>query len=89
MTARAFVVDIAQNGTAQPLDLLVDLDGNGRCDSEDAELAGYKVLSGEEVMKIQQIYGLLPTLPKDLDDNGSFGSRVAPAGPGRITQPPR
>jgi hypothetical protein len=86
VTIRAFVV----NGTAPSV--LSDLNGDGFVGAKDAVLAGYQLVSGEEVMQMVGFYDdnldVFPLL-FDFDGNGdALGKFVAPGGPGQITQVP-
>jgi hypothetical protein len=86
VTLRAFVV----NGTAPSV--LSDQDGDGIIGAKDAALAGYQLLSGEEVIQVVVFYDdsfeVLPML-YDFDGNGeAIATLVAPGGPGKITKVP-
>ncbi len=75
---------------------LADEDGDGDVDSNDAELAGYTVLSNEVHFSVIQydrrvcFGGGMMAMLWDLDLNGTeeVGS-VCPAGPGDLKRPPR
>ena len=86
---RAFVV----SGTAPSV--LQDADGDGDVDAGDATLAGYRVISSEETVKLRQYHdtvcavGLANVVYADFDGNGSAQYPYpCPAGPGQITPPP-
>lgn len=83
VTARVFVV----NGVAP--DQLQDLNGNGICDIDDAQLAGEQTLSTERVVRFRQLHELYFGFAFDFDGDGDIGDTVAPGGPGALTQPPR
>jgi hypothetical protein len=88
---RAFLV----SGIAPSV--LSDLDHNGVVNAVDAKLAGYNVISNEQVFRVR-LYStdnctgvpFLNVFYADLDHNGHDTSIfVCPAGPGQITKPPR
>lgn len=86
----AFVV--SGNAPAQ----LADEDGDGDVDSDDAELAGFTVLSNEIQFSVMQydkrrcFGGGYMAMLWDLDGNGNAEmGDVCPAGPGDIKRPPR
>ena len=88
---RAFLV----SGTAPSV--LSDLDHDGAITAADAKLAGYNVISNEQVVRFRQYstdictgVPLLNVFYADLDGNGHDTSLfVCPAGPGQITKPPK
>jgi hypothetical protein len=88
---RAFVV----SGVAPSV--LSDGNGDGAVTASDATLAGYNVISNEEVVRVRQYHGeicggvpFLDVFYADLDGNGrAIAYLVCPAGPGQITKPPR
>lgn len=88
---RAFLV----SGTAPST--LADLDHDGRVTAADARLAGYDVISNEEVVRVRQYATdictgtpLVNVVYADFDGNGVATSPfVCPAGPGQITRPPQ
>lgn len=88
---RAFVV----SGVAPSV--LSDGNGDGIVTASDATLAGYNVISNEEIVRVRQYHGeicggvpLLDVFYADLDGNGrAIAYLVCPAGPGQITRPPR
>jgi len=86
VTVRAFVV----NGTAPSV--LADLNGDGFVGAKDAALAGYQLLSGEEVIQLRGYYeNIIQAIPLlfDFDGNGeAAGMFVAPGGPGQIVKVP-
>ena len=87
---RAFIV----NGIAPSV--LADMNHDGVVSPEDARLAGYTVISNEQVIRVRQYATdictgtpLLNVFYADFDGNGHDTSIfVCPAGPGRITRPP-
>ena len=87
---RAFLV----NGIAPSV--LADLNHDNVVSAEDARLAGYTVISNEQVFRVRQYATdictgtpLLNVFYADFDGNGrDTGIFVCPAGPGRITKPP-
>ncbi len=89
VTLRAFLVEGIAPGRID------DLDGNGVMDSKDAELAGFRLLSNEAVMEVEQYYqhaeDLLAPTRFDLDGDGFAACTPleAPGGPGTVTPPPR
>ena len=92
VTIRAFVV----NGQVPPavagnrwLDELEDANGDGVVDIKDAEQAGWRLLSGQAILKITQLGMVLPQIYFDLDGDGEAGSLVLPPDPGSIEDPPR
>lgn len=89
VTLRAFLVNIDAYGPNEPLDVVEDLNGNGKCDAHDAYLAGYQLLSREEEVRFSQFHEFEVGLVTDFDGNGDAGSVVAPAGRGTIRFPPR
>jgi hypothetical protein len=77
--------------------VLSDLDHNGIVNGADAKLAGYNVISNEQVFRVR-LYStdnctgipFLNVFYADFDHNGHDTSIfVCPAGPGQITKPPR
>jgi hypothetical protein len=88
---RAFLV----SGIAPSV--LSDLDHNGIVNGVDAKLAGYNVISNEQVFRVRLFstdnctgVPLLNVFYADFDHNGHDTSIfVCPAGPGQITPPPR
>ena len=88
---RAFMV----SGTAPSA--LSDLNGDGQVTAGDATLAGYRVISNEQVVRVREYstdictgVPLLNVFYADLDQNGRDTSIfVCPAGPGQITKPPK
>jgi hypothetical protein len=82
-TVRVFVVD----GVAP--DILEDVSGNGRIDSYDAELMGYRVLSNQGTTRFRQWAEIFCNFPYDFDGDGFGGTCVAPGRPGGIVRPPR
>ncbi|HSR64655.1 MAG TPA: hypothetical protein VLM17_03490 [Xanthomonadaceae bacterium] len=76
---------------------LADLDHDGRVTAADARLAGYDVISNEEVVRVRQYatdictgVPLANVVYADFDGNGHATSLfVCPAGPGQITKPPQ
>lgn len=86
VTLRAFVV----NGTAPSI--LSDLSGDGVIGAKDADLAGYRIISNEETIRVVGFYDnnfeVLPML-YDFDGNGDArGLLVAPGGAGQNTPVP-
>ncbi len=75
---------------------LADYNHDGRVTADDAVLAGYNVISREQVVRVRQHSGdvcagvaLLNVFYADFDGNGrATGPMVCPAGPGQITKPP-
>ncbi len=75
---------------------LADYNHDGRVTAEDAVLAGYNVISREQIVRVRQYagdicagVGLLNVFYADFDGNGrATGPLVCPAGPGQITRPP-
>lgn len=83
ITIRAFVV----NGKAPSV--LEDLNADGIVNFEDAEEAGFQLLSGEEVITIRQLHEeLFLGFDFDFDGNG-VAPKVAPVSPGSLTGVPR
>jgi hypothetical protein len=87
VTLRAFVV----NRTAPSF--LTDLNGDGVIGAKDAALAGYQLVSGEQVFQFRGLYEefeqVLP-LFFDFDGNGdAVGILIFPKGTGTVTQVPR
>lgn len=88
---RAFLV----SGVAPSV--LDDLNHDGRVTAADAALAGYNVISNEEVVRFRQYSSdicagvpLTNVFYTDFDGNGrDVGEFVCPAGPGQITKPPQ
>ena len=88
---RAFLV----SGTAPSV--LSDLDHDGAITANDAKLAGYNVISNEQVVRFREYstdlctgVPLLNVFYADFDGNGHDTSIfVCPAGPGQITKPPK
>ena len=88
---RAFLVSGVAPST------LEDLNHDGRVTAADAALAGYNVISNEEVVRFRQFSSdicagvpLTNVFYTDFDGNGrDTGTFVCPAGPGQITKPPR
>ena len=88
---RAFVV----SGVAPSV--LSDMNGDGIVTATDATLAGYNVISNEEVIRVRQYHGdicggvpLRNVFYADFDGNGRvLSSFVCPAGPGQISVPPK
>jgi hypothetical protein len=79
-TVRIFVV----NGTAPAL--IADADGDGVVGAQDAQLAGYTLISREETVRLRQAPALFPF---DFDRNGrALGPQEAP-GPLTLTRVPR
>ncbi len=94
VTLRAFVVSIDNavtdaDGNPQLPDLITDLDGDELCTINDAALAGYRLLSGEQIVRISQYHEDYFGSFVDLDGNGTAGGPVLPAGGGGIFFPPR
>jgi hypothetical protein len=88
---RAFLV----SGVAPSM--LDDLNHDGRVTAADATLAGYNVISNEEVVRFRQYSSdicagvfLRNVFYTDFDGNGrDTATFVCPAGPGQITKPPQ
>jgi hypothetical protein len=88
---RAFLV----NGVAPSV--LEDLNHDGQVTAADAKLAGYNVISNEEVVRFRQYSSdicagvpLVNVFYTDFDGNGRDTAEfVCPAGPGQITKPPQ
>lgn len=88
---RAFLVSGVAPST------LDDLNHDGRVTAADATLAGYNVISNEEVVLFRQFSSdicagvpLTNVFYSDFDGNGrDTGTFVCPAGPGQITKPPQ
>jgi len=88
---RAFLVSGVAPST------LDDLNHDGRVTAADATLAGYNVISNEEVVRFRQFSSdicagvpLTNVFYSDFDGNGhDVGTFVCPAGPGQITKPPQ
>jgi len=88
---RAFIVSGIAPST------LSDLNHDGRVTSDDAKLAGYNVISNEEVVRFREYstdictgVPLVNVVYADFDGNGRATSPfVCPAGPGQITRIPR
>lgn len=76
---------------------LMDLNHDGRVTAADATLAGYNVISNEEVVRFRQYssdicagVALNNVFYTDFDGNGRDTAEfVCPAGPGQITKPPQ
>ena len=75
---------------------LADEDGDGDVDSDDAELAGFTLLSNEVHFSVVQydkrvcFGGGMMAMFWDLDVNGNeYVPMVCPAGPGNLKRPPR
>lgn len=80
----------------QAPNVLMDQNGDGTVDSEDAEQAGYTVLSNEDSIEFLQVSQVIchgggqSAVFYDLDGNGETAIEIAcPAGPGDLTRPPR
>ena len=88
---RAFLVSGVAPST------LADLNHDGRVSAVDARLAGYNVISNEDVVRVRQYatdictgVQLANVVYADFDGNGVATSIfVCPAGPGQITRPPQ
>jgi hypothetical protein len=88
---RAFLV----SGVAPSV--LDDLNHDGRLTAADATLAGYNVISNEEVVRFRQYSSdicagvfLRNVFYTDFDGNGrDTAGFFCPAGPGQITKPPQ
>jgi hypothetical protein len=88
---RAFLV----SGVAPSV--LDDLNHDGQVTAADAKLAGYNVISNEEVVRFRQFSSdicagvpLINVFYTDFDGNGrDTATFVCPAGPGQITKPPQ
>ncbi len=88
---RAFMV----NGTAPSV--LADMNGDGQVTAADATLAGYRVISNEDVVRVRQYHGEIcggagPGTPvyTDLDGNGRVLSYLScPGGPGQLSKIPQ
>ena len=76
---------------------LADLNHDGRVTAADARLAGYNVISNEDIARVRQYatdictgVPLANVVYADFDGNGVATSIfVCPAGPGQITRPPQ
>jgi hypothetical protein len=77
-------------------DVLMDENGDGTVNSEDAEMAGYTLLSNEDDIEFLQLSQVIcwggggSAVYYDLDGNGeALVPIVCPAGPGDLARPPR
>lgn len=88
---RAFIVSGVAPST------LADINHDGVVSARDATLAGYNVISNEEVVRFHQVHGTfcggvvnVNVFFDDVDGNGfATDTIVCPAGPGRITPIPK
>ena len=99
-TLRVFVVNVNKTGDFDatdalpqeppiPIDELEDLNGDGIVSAKDAQVAGYTLLSDEQVIQVR-VFQPLPVGYGDIDGNG-YGliNAVIPGGAGGLTTRPR